>query len=124
MYYFRGTHGCLLVFDIAQKSSFFKIQGYLSDIIKYAPHYTSLILIGNKYDLWPIREVTFEEANEFAKIHEIPYIECSALTDYGREEILNNLILNVQDNLILAKDFELKKSIQLKKNILYRDECC
>jgi GTPase SAR1 family protein len=36
------------------------------------------MLVGNKMDLEQQREVTTEEARDFAKQYSIPYMECSA----------------------------------------------
>ena len=101
------------------------IADYLSDIIKFSPNCISIILIGNKNDLSYTREVNYEEANEFANSHEILYIECSALTGSGKEEIINIMILEIQKKLASKEYFDENKSIQAeKKSFLYRDDCC
>jgi GTPase SAR1 family protein len=45
-----------------------------------------VILVGNKCDLAPTRCVSREEAEDFARAHDLKYIETSALDGTGVEE--------------------------------------
>lgn len=45
-----------------------------------------IILVGNKRDLEAQREVSFQEATQFAKDNELIYTECSALNGENVEE--------------------------------------
>ena len=102
--YYRGAHGCFLVYDITDRNSFLNLDDLLPNIIKHSPNYNTIILIGNKSDLLHMREVTFEEAVEFAKNNDMIYIESSALRGYGREEIINIMISSIE-NQLLNKNF-------------------
>ena len=72
----KNAQGIILVFDVANKKSFNDLNMWLSDI-KNVTDQVSIILFGNKCDM-PNREVSKEEAEEFAKNNKIPYIETSA----------------------------------------------
>ena len=51
------------------------------------------------------------------------YIECSALTGYGKEKILNEIISDIQYKIVEKANFD--KSIKLQeRNFLYKDDCC
>jgi GTPase SAR1 family protein len=48
---------------------------------------TVMILVGNKLDLEPRREVKAQEAQEFANIHNMRYFEASAKTNHNINQI-------------------------------------
>ena len=121
--YYRRTHGCILVFDITNILSFTRLEIHLLWITQYAPAHNSVILIENKNDLSHIREISFEEADAFAKANGIVYIETSALTGYGREEMLNILISNIQNKLAEIENLDTKHIQLQQKGILYKCDC-
>ena len=49
------------------------------------------MLVGNKMDLEQQREVTTEEARDFAKQYSIPYMECSAKSGQSINEAFQML---------------------------------
>ena len=119
MSYYNRAHGCFLVFDVADRDSFLNSEDFLMDIFKNAPDYISIILIGNKSDLLHMREVTFEEAAEFAKNNDMIYIESSALAGYGREEMINIMVSSIQNKINNGQN----KSVNLnttKKHLIWR----
>ncbi|EGR31194.1 hypothetical protein IMG5_116200 [Ichthyophthirius multifiliis] len=97
--YYRGSIGSLLIFDITHKESFDSLQMWLNEVINNANKSLSFIVIGNKIDLIGKRQVTYEEAQQFAKENNFIYIETSALTGENvenafkqiAEEILNKI---------------------------------
>ncbi|KAH0786171.1 small GTP-binding protein [Histomonas meleagridis] len=76
--YYRGSSGAFLVFDITKQDSFKNIERWLFDVKEVARPDVVTILIGNKSDLEEKRKVTREEAEAFAKLHQMPYFETSA----------------------------------------------
>lgn len=84
--YFRSALGVVLVFDIADRKSFDQLPRWLRDARMEADPHCSVILVGNKSDLAATRVVSKEEAEEFAKTHELQYIETSALENKCIEE--------------------------------------
>jgi Ras-related protein Rab-14 len=64
--YYRGSAGILLVYDVTRKSSFVNLATWLSEARTYSKS-AVILLIGNKADMMEQREVTHEEAEEFAK---------------------------------------------------------
>ncbi len=65
--YYRGAQGALLVFDITKRSSFLHLQSWLEEVRRQGTDGMSILLVGNKADLAPDREVTREEAEQFAQ---------------------------------------------------------
>ena len=82
--YFKNSLGIVLVYDITSKESFESIKNkWYPDIIKLIDHH-NIILFGNKLDLEYKRQVSKEEAQEFANKNNLIFSEISAKTDYDK----------------------------------------
>ena len=100
--YYKGTNGVLLVFDITNRDSFNKIDFWLKDLKENADNIDNLFiyLIGNKIDLEDKRQVSFEEAKEFASKKNMPYIEVSAKTGQNIKKLFDEMIKGSILNII------------------------
>lgn len=85
--YFRSALGVVLVFDITDRKSFDQLPRWLRDARMEADPHCSVILVGNKTDLAANRVVSKEEAEDFAKNHQLQYIETSAAENVHIEEV-------------------------------------
>jgi small GTP-binding protein len=83
--YFRSALGVVLVFDITDRKSFDCLPRWLRDARTEADSHCTVILVGNKSDLGTSRVVSNEEAEAFAREHELTYVETSALDGTGIE---------------------------------------
>ncbi len=95
-HYYSGAHGALLVFDVAEPSSFMTLRNWYNDFRRIVPHGV-VVLIGNKVDLTEKRLVPTEAAEMLQKWWNIPYIETSAATAKGVHDaflMLTNHALN------------------------------
>lgn len=61
MSYYRGSHGMILVYDVTQRSSFERLQGYIEDMVGAGKPNIPTVLVGNKIDMALAREVSSEE---------------------------------------------------------------
>jgi small GTP-binding protein len=77
--YFRNALAVILVFDITDRKSFDCLPRWLRDARAEADPHCTVILIGNKADLSPTRVVSIDEAEDFARTHDLTYVEASAL---------------------------------------------
>ncbi|KAH9814706.1 P-loop containing nucleoside triphosphate hydrolase protein [Melampsora americana] len=97
--YYRGASGALLVFDTTYRPSFQHLENWLNDLKSFGDPNLVIVLVGNKSDLTlpssnlssdptsnPTRQVSFEEANQWALDHDLQYIETSAKTGENVEE--------------------------------------
>ena len=77
--YYRAADGCLLVYDITRESSFKALPMWLSEARQNSnnPNLV-IIMIGNKADLHEQRQVSIEDAKEFAEANNLIFIELSA----------------------------------------------
>ena len=77
--YFRSAIGVILVFDLSDRKSFEDLNQWLSDVHSLCDPNAVVTLIGNKSDLADQRTVTATEAESFAQLHQLTYLETSAL---------------------------------------------
>ena len=90
--YYRGADGVVVLFDITNQDSFRHLEGWLSEVNRYAsPDNTKRILIGNKVDKSSERVISLEAAKEFAGKYGMKYIETSAKAGTNVEQAFNEL---------------------------------
>lgn len=78
--YFRSTHGFMFVYDITKKSSFHNLNMWMELAFNANKNSFANFLIGNKNDLIENREVSMEEARDFAIGKQMTFMETSAKT--------------------------------------------
>ncbi|CAD7961741.1 unnamed protein product [Amoebophrya sp. A120] len=80
--YYRGAQGVILAFDTTQKETFDNLPKWIQEVRAHSTHEKAkLLLVGNKVDLLEERQVSREEAEEFANSHAMAYLETSARTN-------------------------------------------
>ncbi|KAJ1923614.1 Ras- protein Rab-14 [Tieghemiomyces parasiticus] len=97
--YYRGTAGVLLVYDIARRVTFDRLDQWLADIRKLTHPCTTTLLVGAKRDCDDDggREVSYEEGATFARDHGLLFIETSAKTGDGVETGFMDLTTAIYD---------------------------
>ena len=89
------SDGFLIVFDVSMKSTFERVIDWINFIDdRVNINEKVLILVGNKIDKEE-REVSDEEAINFAKKKKMKYFETSAKTGVGIKEVFNALYQDV-----------------------------
>ena len=97
MAYYRKAYGILLLFDITKKTSFISCKKYLEEVRLNSDKNCVIYLVGNKIDLEDKRQITYDEANLFAKKEKIKYVETSAITDLNVKEVFSSLLNNIYE---------------------------
>ena len=117
------SDGFLIVFSVISRNSFEQISYWInviednSDIKKKA-----IILIGNKIDVGN-REVSYEEAFNFAKERNIDYFEASAKTGFGIKEIFHKLYEKVYQNHVKIENLDGEsKTVVLEEKKVIEDK--
>ncbi|XP_046575278.1 ras-related protein Rab-43-like [Haliotis rubra] len=64
--YYRSANGVIIAYDITKRSTFDNIPRWLEDVKRYAGTSIVQLMIGNKKDLESLREVSGEEAKNYA----------------------------------------------------------
>lgn len=91
--YYRGAVGCLIVYDITNRTSYDHISAWLNDVRQLAGKEVVVMLIGNKSDLANSdkRVVSHNEASLFAQENGLMHFETSAATG----ELVSDAFLKV-----------------------------
>jgi len=77
--YYRGAHGVILVYDVTEQSSFDHLMSWINDGDLYSGEEVTKLLIGNKDDDQARKVIDPDAAREFAKDHQMLFMEASAL---------------------------------------------
>ena len=93
--YYKGCHGCFIVYDITNEASFESISTWYEQAVKEAGKDISIILVGNKCDLENERKVSKEQGEEKAKTMNASFFETSALSKVNIDDIFNEIVNNI-----------------------------
>ena len=93
--YYKGAKGCLLVYDITNKSSFESLDRWLDELKNNGDDDVSIMLVGNKNDLDSDRAISLEDGKKFAEFRKMAFIETSALNGDNIEKAFSELISDV-----------------------------
>ena len=122
--YYNGSNGILLIYDITNRNSFDDLNYWLEELKKNCNlNNLYIYLVGNKTDLEKKRQVSYDEAKNFADMKKIPYIEISAKTGDNIDKLFNNFIKGTITCIIEQKKKDssfLKESFKL--SFLDKDE--
>jgi len=77
--YYRGAHGVILVYDVTEPASFEHLASWIKDVDLYSGEEVVKLLIGNKDDIPDKKVVDPAVAREFAKDHNMLFMEASAM---------------------------------------------
>ena len=95
--YYKGSHGCFIVYDITSETSFENVEKWYEQAQKDASKDVSIILVGNKCDLENERKVSKEKGEEKAKSLNAPFFETSALSKINIDDIFKEMINNIYE---------------------------
>jgi len=93
--YYRDGQGAILVYDVTDRNTFIKLGTWLEELNTYCNKMDIVkMIVGNKIDLAD-REVSTEEALQFARRHQTLYIESSAKTADGVKCCFEELVQKI-----------------------------
>uniref|UniRef100_A0A7S2ZWW8 Uncharacterized protein n=1 Tax=Rhodosorus marinus TaxID=101924 RepID=A0A7S2ZWW8_9RHOD len=109
-----GIRGYLIVFSVRDRETFDLIrpvnQNLLVSLGGPATHEVPRVLVGNQIDAAGERKVSTEEAQALARELRIPYMECSALSGEGIQDVFHSLLREVEGTAKVRKK-EKKKCV-------------
>ena len=90
-------------FDISNRNTFKKLDFWYNDMKENLGDLNKvyICLIGNKIDKEEKREITFEEANQYANEKNLPYFEVSAKTGKGIKQLFDEAIKGSMTKLLM-----------------------
>jgi Ras-related protein Rab-2A len=89
--YYRGAVGGLVVYDVTNRCSFEHLETWISAFQNTAGTEAAVILAGNKCDLEQSRDVSKDEASDWANVRGFPYFEASAKTGENVQLVFDHL---------------------------------
>eukprot|EP01095_Lingulamoeba_sp_RSL-Kostka_P000531 TRINITY_DN10810_c0_g3_i1.p1 TRINITY_DN10810_c0_g3~~TRINITY_DN10810_c0_g3_i1.p1 ORF type:complete len:172 (+),score=54.45 TRINITY_DN10810_c0_g3_i1:190-705(+) len=95
--FIKSAEGFLIVFSITSRSSFDEIQYFREEILRVRDEEkVPMVLVGNKCDICDKREVQTFEAEDLAKLYEIPFYKTSAKARINVEEAFFGLVREIR----------------------------
>jgi small GTP-binding protein len=89
--YFRNTSSVIMIYDVASRESFTALRYWHETVRKSCDSKVHVYVVGNKIDL-EAREVEYNEGIDFTKsVNAESYLECSAKSGIGVEEIFGQI---------------------------------
>lgn len=89
--YYRDADVIVIVYSIENRLSFDKLYKYKEDINNTIKNQIPIIVAGNKNDLESRRKVTVDEAIGFANENNMEFLECSAKSNEGIENLYDKI---------------------------------
>ncbi|XP_031490975.1 ras-related protein RABA5c-like [Nymphaea colorata] len=136
--YYRGAVGALIVYDITRRSTFENIDRWLEELKTHSDVTMAKLLVGNKCDQESLRDVSVEEAKEFAEKEGLFFMETSALDSTNVKaafevvikEIYNGVSRKVLNSEVYKKELSMnrvnlvdsQKDVYEEKN--FKSSCC
>ena len=91
-----------LAYDVTRKDTFEHLEQWLKELQVYTPgggKDVVKLLVGNKVDMDAV--VTRDQAEEWARANGMLFLECSAKTKVGIQEVFEEVVQKILDNPVL-----------------------
>ncbi|KAM3138710.1 hypothetical protein pb186bvf_009274 [Paramecium bursaria] len=85
--YYRSAAAAIIVYDISRRDSFVNVTKWLEEAKQNGNTNLTFLLVGNKSDLEQERQVSFEEAKQFAHSNDIGFMETSAKSNHNVDQM-------------------------------------
>ncbi|KAK8795453.1 hypothetical protein WA158_000110 [Blastocystis sp. Blastoise] len=85
--YYRGAAAAIVVFDITSAESFNGAKSWVKELQRRGDPNVVIALVGNKCDLEESRQVSSDEASEYASENGLIFLEASAKTAQNVQDI-------------------------------------
>jgi len=106
---YRGAHACMVVYDVTNQESFAHVKNWIDEIKQTFSPEMPIILVGNKCDLLSEREVSVEDAKEFAEQMNLNFLEISAKDAINIEEAFSKLGIKELERRQEIEEEEIKR---------------
>lgn len=95
--YYRGAQGIIFVYDVTRRETFDNLEDiWMREVDMYSTVEDAVkMVVANKVDLEEQREVSEEEAHEFAKRHGCLFVETSAKENKAVSQAFEELVLKI-----------------------------
>ncbi|CAD8207660.1 unnamed protein product [Paramecium octaurelia] len=101
--YYRSAAGAIVVYDITKRESYENVARWMEEVKQNGNPKLSMLLVGNKGDLESDRQISYNEAQQFAKECGIEFFETSAKTANNVEEIFIKMAQIILEKINLGQ---------------------
>lgn len=96
--FYRGADCALLVYDITDPITFKNIDKWLENLRINSHSELPVVVVGNRYDLTHLREVSYAKADAWCSSQRLKYFEVSAKTGENVEEVFDFIVRTAVKN--------------------------
>jgi len=121
--YYKNSQIIIITFDITDIETFYEAKYWVNHIKENTFNNPYIALFGNKKDLENKRQISINEANNYAKSNNIYYYEISALNGYGIESSFNDIIEKTYQKYLITVNNK-KKIIKIIEENEETKKCC
>mmetsp|Transcript_25758 Transcript_25758/g.43696 ORF Transcript_25758/g.43696 Transcript_25758/m.43696 type:complete len:207 (+) Transcript_25758:28-648(+) len=122
--YYRGSSAAILVYDIANPSTFAALQDWVTELNNNGPPGLVLAICGNKSDLEDDRMVGRSVGQEYAERINALFIETSAKDGSNVEDLFSQLARRIPPPINLNESLEEDVGLDLGEPVQSRSSCC
>jgi small GTP-binding protein len=122
--YYRGSAGAIILFDVSNRGSFHGLEKWIADVQSVAKSDVVLILVGNKCDLEDKRQVSSEDAKEFAQKHGMLYFDVSAKSGLNVTEAIARCVDLIEKNIEVSEAQKAQEKVDLETQEVPKPSCC
>ncbi|XP_072313774.1 ras-related protein Rab-15-like isoform X1 [Eucyclogobius newberryi] len=90
--YYRRAQGIIFVYDITDESTFQHISKWVGDVDEFTPNQVQRVLVGNKSDEQPNRQVSLELGVKLANSYGMDFFETSASSNRNINESFTRVV--------------------------------
>lgn len=101
--YYRGASAALLVYDVTSAGTFNKVKDWVNELRLNVPEDIIMVVVGNKVDREKNRQLSFEMGQEYARSVGATFVETSAKTKQGIEEVFTDVAQRLIQNQSLMR---------------------
>jgi small GTP-binding protein len=94
--YMETAAGFVFLFDLTSLGTFEEAEFFREQLVSFRGAAPPIVLVGNKYDDFDYRQVSFEAGQGLGEYLGVPYVEVSAATGEGVEESMVQLIREIR----------------------------
>ena len=133
-HHYRKSVGALIVYDITKRITFLNVMNWYDDLMLKADKDCIIALIGNKLDLIQKnerkRDVTKEEAQEYANENNMLFYETSAYNGDNISDIFEELLQTIYTERRKIKKLDTNENqntinihSKIENNFVHKEEC-
>ena len=119
--YYKNVHAIMLIFDLTNIQSFYKLDDWLKEIKEHVQHPNyKILLVGTKCEISSYNKIPEDKIKEYANKRNLDYILVSSKKNINMDKAFDMVVQNVLNN---TKLFKKSNTMDLEKN-KKKDKCC